>query len=242
MRRPLRFLREHHPLGDAVVARARSRALMPTELAFDLSGHAGKISLLEPFQGRSGWLAAELLAIASLGQQEEHLLCAALADDGTALTDEAVSRLWTLPGVAGSPVSVSDDEAGRLRDALAAKAQAVERSIGLRNAGFFQAEAAKLDGWADDLKVGLEREIREIDGQIKEARRAATAAVTLEQKLDGQKALRALELQRAQKRRSLFDAQDEVDARRAALIDDIQARMRQDVTRERLFVARWTIT
>ena len=37
-----------------------------------------------------------------------------------------------------------------------------------------RAEAEKLDGWADDLKVGLEREIKEIDRQIKEARRAAT--------------------------------------------------------------------
>ena len=31
-------------------------------------------------------------------------------------------------------------------------------------------EAMKLDGWADDLKVGLERELKELDRQIKEAR------------------------------------------------------------------------
>ena len=40
-----------------------------------------------------------------------------------------------------------------------------------RNARFFEAEAEKLDGWADDLKLGLEREIKEFDRQIKEARR-----------------------------------------------------------------------
>ena len=57
------------------------------------------------------------------------------------------------------------------------------KEISERNARFFEAEADKLDGWADDLKIGLEREIKELDRQIKEARRAATAALTLEEKL-----------------------------------------------------------
>lgn len=80
-----------------------------------------------------------------------------------------------------------------------------------RNARFFEAEAQKLDGWADDLKVGLEREIKEMDRQIREARRAASAAVTLEEKLAGQRQVKSHEAQRNQKRRSLFDAQDQVD-------------------------------
>jgi hypothetical protein len=40
--------------------------------------------------------------------------------------------------------------------------------------------------------VGLEREIKEIDRQIREARRAATAALTLEEKLAGQKQIKPL--------------------------------------------------
>ena len=62
---------------------------------------------------------------------------------------------------------------------------------------FFETEANKLDGWADDFKVGLERDRKELDRQIKEARRAATVALTLEEKLAGQKAVRALEAERS---------------------------------------------
>ena len=65
--------------------------------------------------------------------------------------------------------------------------QRIQGGISDRNIQFFEAEARKLDGWADDLKVGLEREIKEIDRQIKEARRAAASASTLEEKLKGQK-------------------------------------------------------
>ena len=83
---------------------------------------------------------------------------------------------------------------------------------------FFEAEADKLDGWADDLKLGLEREIKELDRQIKEARRAATTALTLEEKLAGQKQIKALEAQRNEKRRSLFDAQDDVERGATSLL------------------------
>jgi hypothetical protein len=58
-----------------------------------------------------------------------------------------------------------------------------QRTISCRNAQFFEAEIEKLEGWADDLKLGLEREIKEIDRQIKESRRAAKTASTLEEKL-----------------------------------------------------------
>jgi hypothetical protein len=44
--------------------------------------------------------------------------------------------------------------------------------------------------------VGLEREIKEFDRQIKEARRAAVAALTLEEKLAGQKQIKAIEAER----------------------------------------------
>ena len=103
----------------------------------------------------------------------------------------------------------------------------IQRNISERNARFFEAEADKLDGWADDLKVGLEREIKELDRQIKEARRAATTALTLEDKLAGQKQIKTLEGQRNAKRKSLFEAQDAIDQRREELITAIEAKLKK---------------
>ena len=119
---------------------------------------------------------------------------------------------------------------------------AIQRNISERNARFFEAEADNLDGWADDLKVGLEREIKEIDRQIKEARRAATTALTLEEKLPGQKQIKALEAQRNQKRRSLFDAQDQVDKQREELIAVIEGKLNQTTTMQPLFMLRWVLS
>ena len=89
--------------------------------------------------------------------------------------------------------------------------------------------------------MGLEREIKEIDRQIKEARRAAMTALTLEEKLAGQKQIKALEAQRNQKRRSLFDAQDQVDRQREELIEQIEGKLKQQASLDQLFVIRWAI-
>ncbi len=120
--------------------------------------------------------------------------------------------------------------------------QAVIRGdISNRNATFFEQEANKLDGWSDDLKVGLEREIKELDRQIREAKRAATLAGTLDAKLEGQKVVRKLETERSSKRRSLFEAQDEIDKKRELLIEEIEGKLKQDVTVTPLFSVRWRL-
>jgi len=70
----------------------------------------------------------------------------------------------------------------------------------------------------------VDKIVKELDRQIKEARRAATATLTLEDKLAGQKQVKALEQQRNSKRRALFDAQDEIDRQRERLIAEIESK------------------
>jgi ERCC4-related helicase len=233
--------RLNHPLAEAVLNRARSRELRSAEIAFDYSNHPGKITILEPLHGQAGWLDVSVLTVAALGEGEDHLLLSGLSDNGEPLSEEAATRLLTLAGDAGSEVSLPPDVLDRLEAGLHQRQQEIQRAISERNARFFEAEADKLDGWADDLKVGLEREIKEIDRQIKEARRAATTALTLEEKLAGQKQIKSLEALRNQKRRSLFEAQDDVDKRRAELIAQIEGKLEQKVRLTSLFTIRWTL-
>lgn len=230
-----------HPLGEAIVERAKARELAAAELIFDYSNHSGKVSALEPLKGETGWLTAAMVTIEALDQAEDHLLLSGLSDAGEPLSDDAALRLLTLAGHVGAAAAPPVDTIDRLNGDIRLRQLGIQRSISERNARFFEAEADKLDGWADDLKVGLEREIKEIDRQIKEARRAATTALTLEEKLAGQKQIKSLEALRNQKRRSLFDAQDEIDKQRAELIADIESRLQQNVSTETLFTVRWRV-
>lgn len=230
-----------HPLGEAVVARAKARTLGSAELTFDYSSHSGKVSALEPLKGKTGWLAAALLTVEALDQAEDHLITFGLSDDGEALTDDAALRLLTLSAHVEGNAAPSVELCDRLQEELGIRQQGIQHAIAERSARFFEAEAEKLDGWADDLKLGLERELKEIDRQIKESRRTSTIASTLEDKLAGQKQIKALEALRTQKRRTLFEAQDRIDSQRAELISNIENRLVQRVATDPLFTVRWRI-
>ena len=91
------------------------------------------------------------------------------------------------------------------------------------------------------MKLGLEQEIKGIDGEIKEVRRAAAISPTLEDKLAHQKHQRELEAKRSKLRRELFNRQDEVEAQRNELISQLELQLQQQVTQDVLFTIEWEL-
>jgi adenine-specific DNA-methyltransferase len=233
--------RLNHPLAERVIEQALQRDLPAGEVQFDYSGRTGKVSLLEPLLGGSGWLTLSRLSVEALDQAEDHLILAGMTDLGAKIDEDVLARLLHLPGTVASPQVPPQAVTDALFAQTSDSQTSIQRGISERNGQFFAAEADKLDGWADDLKLGLEREIKELDRHIKEARRAGAAAATLEEKLAGQKQIRALEGQRNDKRRSLFDAQDTVDMQRDELIQKIEGKLSQHVENQTLFTIRWSL-
>lgn len=241
--------RLNHPLAEALITQAKARELSVQEVRFDYSGHDGKISILESLVGQSGWLVLSCFTVESLDQAEDNLIFAACADSGAMLDEEQARRLFSLAATAdelaqtGGALTPVPESTGQILRAFATSRETdIRRKISANNTKFFEAEVEKLDGWADDLKLSLEREIKEIDREIKDARRSATMALTLEEKLAGQKRIKNLEARRNEKRRSLFDAQDAVDKRRAEFITAIEGKLSQKQTQKPLFSIRWSLS
>jgi hypothetical protein len=236
-RRGETFFRVDHPLAVALIARAQSRELPLGVLDFDYTGHGAQVSQLAPLVGQRGWMAVGLLTVRSL-DTEEFLLLAGTTDEGELLDHERAARLLSLDATQG-PRSATD--APDLEGPLAGETARSLRQVEERNGRHFDAEVLKLDRWSDDLKLGLEREIKEIDAEIREARRAAALAIALADKLSAQRDIKALELRRNRKRRDLFEAQDQIDAQRAALIDSIERQLASTHEFRPLFTLRWGV-
>jgi hypothetical protein len=121
----------------------------------------------------------------------------------------------------------------------------VERSeifrIDRRNEKYFKAEMDKLERWADDLKYSLESEIKEIDAQLKEARKEARLAHDMQTKLEMHRKVKGLETERNRKRRKLYDEQDAIDERKGKYLDETAARLKKEVSREEIFTIRWRV-
>lgn len=91
------------------------------------------------------------------------------------------------------------------------------------------------------MKESLEHELKEIDREIKDTKREAQLAASLESKVSFHKRVKELESRRSEMRRGLFEAQDAVDARKDALLTEVEARLKQSVNQTKLFTVRWKI-
>jgi hypothetical protein len=230
-----------HPLGEFVLEQAKSRTLPSARLIFDYDAYPLRLSTLEPLRGKQGWLAVELLTIDSLGGREQHLVISAVTSDGHMLQENDPEKLLRLPVREQFTTCTELDDNHALQKDLTERKNHLAENINRRNLSYFEQEVQKLDAWADDLKLGLEQEIKEIDRQIKEVRRTAAVSPTLEEKLHWQKQQREMEQKRNKLRRELFNRQDEVEERRNALISELEKQLKQQAEDRMLFIIEWEL-
>jgi hypothetical protein len=228
--------RTGHPLAQALIEQAKGRSLPQAKLRFMYGAYGAKVSTLEALKGQNGWLTLSVLTVEALGIAEDYLLLAACTDAGQALHDEDPGKLLRLPAeVLDSPPQALLMPGAALADTIKRQAEQQVREVNLRNLGYFDAEVHKLDAWADDMKLGLENEVKELDREIKDVRRTASVSATLEEKLHWQKRQRDLEDQRNRLRRKIFDRQDEIDGQRNLLIDELEGRLSRETTTTEVF-------
>jgi len=228
-----------HPLAQGILEQVGEKQLPTAEIILNYSNYPGKISILEPLVGKSGYLSVSKVSVESL-QAEDYVVFAGLMDDGTMLDEDQACRIFSLPGeVIATDISI--DHQDKLSRLFASQKVEIINSIAAKNAKFFDEEIEKLDKWADDLKAGLEFELKELDKEIKTLKTEAKKILKLEEKLKAQRDIKGLERKRNTKRRRLYEAQDEVDQKKEELIAGVEARLKQIINTEELFTIKWRV-
>ncbi len=233
------FYRDDHPHAQQLLETASTRSLDPAHVVFDYGSYPGKISTLEPLIGTKGWLEVERLSIDTF-DQEEFLILLAKTDDGASVDPEVASMFFSLP--ASIQTEVALPALPSLQDQKEVLIQKHLNDVEKRAGSFYEARVDQIENWSEDLKLSLEREIKELDKEIKETRRFAKTAPTLNEKLSLQKQIRLLEGKRTSKRKSLFDEQDRIERERDNLIERLEGDLKPKTTTTSLFTLRWEIT
>lgn len=229
-----------HPLAEWVIETAKNRKLDHVKLVFDYEAYGNQISTLKAYRGQTGWLTLKLLTVVALEKLEQHLIVAATTADGVPLEEVDPEKMLRLPAIM-QPVSVMKSGCPVLEQDVESRKTILLGEINQRNLGYFEQEVKKLDAWADDLKLGIEQEIKDIDLQIKEVRRTAASTPMLDEKLSWQKKQRELESTRTKLRRELFNKQDEIEAQRNDIISQLEGQLKQQVKEQPLFCIQWEL-
>lgn len=207
---------------------------------FDYTRTEGRTKLLEDLVGQSGVMRVEKVSIDSF-EQEDHLVVACRTESGDWIYPEIAEKMLMLPACLLSPAHIEEDVAVCLSDRVEEMNQEILSSSSDRNNRFFDEEMEKLDSWADDMKLALEREILDLDQEIKLRKSEARKISRLEEKVKVQRAIKELERKRIEKRQNLYAAQDDIDEKKELLLSRIEKMLQQKTQQTELFTIKWKI-
>jgi hypothetical protein len=88
--------RLNHPLAQHLLSMASARKLQDAEIVFDYSSWPQKAVAIEPLIGKTGTLVAHKVSVRGADDQD-HVILAALTDDGARLDAKTAMRLFELP-------------------------------------------------------------------------------------------------------------------------------------------------
>jgi len=227
-----------HLLAQHVIANAGSRKLNGAELIFDYSAWPQKAVSLEPFIGKSGTMTVQKLSIRGSDDQD-HIIIAAITDDGVRLKHKVAMRLFDLPSKANGQAALDAPES--VKSVVESERQAILDELSTRQAMWFDDEMDKLDNWAEDKRAGLKADLKELDDQIKALKKEIRQIGNLPDKLTRQKKIRPLEKKRDEAWRAYDAAAKEIEVQKDNLLDQVEERLGQKVTEEELFTIRFEI-
>ncbi len=230
-----------HPLGGHVLNIAKEYDLESACLVFNLSRYQNKISALEKYIGQSGWIEVSVISAEALSLSQE-LIYSGVTETGESIDRSDLPRLFNLDATIENLETPISTETQELISAQTDKAlKEYLDVISENNKNFFMEESDKLDKWSEDVKEGLELEIKEIDKEIKKLKKDFKDINLLEEKVKAQRDIKNLEKKRNDKRRKIYEEQDRIELEKENLIQEIEKRMKLNYKLISVLKIKWKV-
>ncbi len=233
--------RTRHSLGKHVLSTALALETNSAKIIFDISNYTGgKLSVVEQLKGKCGYLSLSKFTIQSPLECDEHLLFCGFHDDGEQLKAETCRKLFDCIGYS-EDFKVPDSWIDKLHAETEVYANGTMEKAKAMRLMYISAEEERLDKWADDMILSLEKDIVNTKGQIRDTRRTIKQAISTEEHLELNNKLRELEKRKRSLRAKLDENEDAIINKRDNLIDNIRNSLVQQSTLEEVFTIRWEV-
>lgn len=232
-------------LADSLVETARTRDLPEAKLVFDYKTYRNdgqpRLSDLERFSGKTGWLKVSLLRAETAVGSRDSIIVAAATDDGKALAQETAAKLFHVPAIASTVDVAYPVDSMVAIDGEAMKAAQQEAENETRK--WLDEETAKLDAYADDLESITQRRIRELEAEARTAHRAllGNQSISLADKVEEQRRINKLRLE---SKDLIFESQKrahEIEGEKNKKLDEVAAKLAITPKITPLMTIRWEL-
>lgn len=229
-----------HPLAKKIVESCKQLTVDDCEVVFNYSDNKTNISALEKYIGRTGYLQLNLLSIESF-EEEDYLVFTAIDSSKESIPEDIIRKVFNLSGQIKECIHILDSHKNELLDLFNIQKNEILEENMQRNSDYFNNEYDKLDKWADDMKISLEKEIKDIDAEIKLRKSEARKILDLQNKIKEQRYIKELEKKRNDKRKNLFESQDLIDSKKENILSSVEDRLNQRTKEKILFTIKWKL-
>jgi hypothetical protein len=227
-------------LGEEVIDRAKQRELKQTKLIFDLTRNKYKISVLDNYKGKRGFLKATKVSIQSY-DLEEYVIITALTSDYKLLNEEVATKLLSLEATLNTKVNIDTNDTEKLEYEYLKQKDTILQENETTNQTHFINQSTKLHKWAEDKLASIEKELKDTKAKIKELNRQSIVSSNITEQTDIQLQIKAQEKKRRKIQREIFDIEEEIEEQRDELIEELKKAKEQTITTNELFTIEWEI-
>lgn len=204
---------------------AKAVKLNPSAIRFFYRDSGKHIGFLDSHQNLCGVLSIDKLVYKTKSKVEEHLIISVATENGIEVDEDMMDSILELPAeIDGEYSQISYDVEQKCKNGIVERLKHIDDE----NKQYYYEECDKLDAYSDDLKDGLEREIKELGKQIAEKRklfRTSSGTESLPTLHAIKDEIDLLEAERKTKQQTMFKRQEEIEIENRRLQDEIRARI-----------------
>ncbi|MDR2538916.1 MAG: DEAD/DEAH box helicase [Bifidobacteriaceae bacterium] len=186
------------------------------------------ISFLDSHPNLRGIVSIDKLTHKSI-QDEEYLIMSVITEDDTEVDADMLSRIMELHA---EIIGECLPETETLIAARNAGVQGQKDDIADRNKTYFMEQVEKLDAYSEDLKEGLQKQLKALKKEITEKRKVfnnSKDTLKLDDMLELRSAITTMVKKRQKMERDIGLEEDRINAENERLQDDIRKRLNGDI-------------
>ncbi len=232
--------RANHPLAQYTITEAKNiEATSQDTLVLDYSHSGKRITPLAELVGQEGYLSVDLLSIET-AETIDHWAVAMITEQGEVIPSEVIEHIWSIP----SSIELTDtviptafvEQLEQLKSVQIEQTSQQAKQEALK---LFDEQVDKLDTWAEDMKLGLEREIQDLSQTIRLMKNEARKTDTIEARLAAQREIKSNEALLKRKRADLFAEHDRIEEQKDQLMEQLEQLLSLRSEKQNLFTLRW---
>lgn len=235
-----KLYRANHPLAQYVITEAKNIEVTPNDtLILDYSNSGKRITPLAELVGLEGYISVDLLSMET-AETIDYWAVAMITEQGDVIEPELIEHIWSIPSSVELTDTIFPEKVvEQLEQIKNSQINEITEQTKKEALNLFDEQVDKLDTWAEDMKLGLEREIQDLNQTIRLMKSEARRADSIEARLAAQREIKASEALLKRKRADLFAEHDRIEEQKDQLTDNLEQLLSLRSEKQNLFTLRW---